>query len=41
MSILTNAQRNKLMHLENTLIMYGMYHAETFGEISKNVLCLT
>ena len=29
MSISTDAQRNKLMHLENTLVMYGIYSAET------------
>ena len=29
MSISTEAQRNKLMHLENSLIMYGVYNAET------------
>ena len=28
MSISTDAQRNKLMHLENSLIMYGVYNAE-------------
>ena len=41
MSISTDAQRNKLMHLENSLIMYGVYNAETFREISKNSPCLT
>ena len=29
MSILMDAQRSKLMHLENTLVMYGIYNAET------------
>ena len=29
MSISTNAQRNKLMHLEKSLIMYRIYDAET------------
>ena len=29
MSILMDTQRNKLMHLENTLVMYGIYNAET------------
>ena len=28
-SISTDVQRNKLMHLENTLVMYGIYNAET------------
>ena len=29
MSISTDAQRNKLMCLEDTLVMYGIYNAET------------
>ena len=29
MSILMDMQRNKLMHLENTIVMYGIYNAET------------
>ena len=29
MSIKTDIQRNKLMHLENTLVMYGVYNVET------------
>ena len=28
MSILADTQRNKLMHLENTLVMYGVYNAK-------------
>ena len=28
-SISMDGQRNKLMHLENTLVMYGVYNAET------------
>ena len=28
MSISMGMQRNKLMHLENTLVMYGIYNAE-------------
>ena len=28
MSLKTDIQRNKLMHLENTLVMYGVYNAE-------------
>ena len=35
MSVLTNTQRNKLMHLENTLIMYGIYNAETLEKLVK------
>ena len=37
MSVSTNAQRNKLIHLENTLIMYGIYNAETFEKLLKMV----
>ena len=29
MSISMDMQRNKFMHLENTLVMYGIYNAET------------
>ena len=29
MSIKTGIQRNRLMHLENTLGIYGVYSAET------------
>ena len=37
MSILTDAQRNKLMHLENTLVMYGIYNAETLEKLLQTV----
>ena len=37
MSILTDVQRNKLMHLENTLVMYGIYNAETLEKLVKTV----
>ena len=33
MSISMDAQRNKLMHLENTLVMYGIYNAEILEDI--------
>ena len=33
MSATTEAQRNKLMHLENSLIMYGVYNAETLAKL--------
>ena len=33
MSLLTDTQRNKLMHLENTLVMYGIYNAETLERL--------
>ena len=35
MSITTDAQRNKLIHLENSLIMYGVYNAETLSKLVK------
>ena len=35
MSISTDAQRNKLMHLENTLVMYRIYNAETLEQLVK------
>ena len=37
MSITTDAQRNKLMHLENSLIMYGVYNVETLSKLVKTV----
>ena len=30
-------QRNKLMHLENTLVMYGVYKAEMLERLVKTV----
>ena len=35
MSIMMDAQRNKLMHLENLLIMYRVYNAETLSKLVK------
>ena len=35
-----NTQRNKLMHLENTLIMYGIYNAETLEKLVKTIHAL-
>ena len=35
MSISTDMQRNKLMHLENTLVIYGFYNAKS----SKHSSC--
>ena len=35
MSISMDVQRNKLMHLENSLIMYGVYNAETLEKLVK------
>ena len=40
MSISTDAQRNKLMHLENTLVMSGIYSAETLEKLVKMVHAL-
>ena len=37
MSVSTDMHRNKLMHLENTLIMYGIYNAETLEKLIKTV----
>ena len=37
MSVLMNTHRNKLMHLENTLVMYGIYNAETLEKLVKTV----
>ena len=36
-SILMDAQRNKLMHLENTLVMYIIYNAKTLESLVKTV----
>ena len=40
MSITTGAQRNKFMHLENTLVMYGIYNAKTLENLVKTVHAL-
>ena len=37
MSVSMNTQRNKLMYLENTLIMYGIDNAETLEKLVKMV----
>ena len=37
MFISMDAQRNKCMHLENTLVMYGIYNAETLEKLIKTV----
>ena len=37
MSILMDTQRNKLMHLENSLVMYGIYNTETVEKLVKMV----
>ena len=40
MSISMDAQRNKLMHLENTLVMHGIYNAKTLESLIKTVHAL-
>ena len=35
MSAKTDIQRNRLMHLEDTLVMYGVYSAETLEKLIK------
>ena len=35
MSAKTDIQRNKLMYLEDTLVMYGVYSAETLEKCPK------
>ena len=40
MSVLMNTHRNKLMHLENTLIMYRIYNAATLEKLVKMVHAL-
>ena len=35
MSISLDPQRNKLMHLENTSVMYGIYNVETLEKLVK------
>ena len=37
MSVLMDTQRNKLMHLENTLVMYRIYNAVTLQNLVKTV----
>ena len=40
MSVTTDMQRNKLMHLENMMVMYGIYNAETLENLVKTVHAL-
>ena len=40
MSISTDTQRNKLMHLENSLIMYRVNKAETLEKLIKTTYIL-
>ena len=40
MSISTDAHRNKHMHLENTLVMYGIYNIATLEKLVKMVNAL-
>ena len=41
MSIQTDIQRNKNMYLENTLVMYGVYNAETLERLVKQFMHYT
>ena len=38
MSIQTDIQRNRLMHLENTLVMYEVFNAETLERLVKQFM---
>ena len=40
MSVTTDAQRNKLIHLENSLIMYGVYNVKTLSKLVKTAQIL-
>ena len=40
MSVTTDMQRNRLMHLENTLAIYRIYNAETLENLVKTVHAL-
>ena len=40
MSTQTDMQRNKLMHLEDNLVMYGIYNTETLEKLVKTVHAL-
>ena len=40
MSITMESQRNKLKHLENSLIMYGVYNVETLEKLVETVQVL-
>ena len=33
----TNIQKNKLMHLEESMVMYGVYNTETIEKLIKTV----
>ena len=41
MSVQTDIQSNKLMHLENTLVIYGIYNAETLEKLVKHFMYYT
>ena len=40
MPVMMEAQRNKLMNLENSLIMYRVYNMETLEKLVENVQVL-
>ena len=41
MSYKVDIQRNKLMHLEDTLVMYGGYNTETSEKLIKQYIHYT
>ena len=41
MSTKADIQRNKLMHLENNLVRYGVYNAETLEKLIKTNTYIT
>ena len=40
MSVTMDMQRNKLMHLENPLVMYGIFNTETLENLVKTIHAL-
>ena len=41
MTVLTYIQRNTLLHLENTMVMYGIYNAEMLENLVKQYMLYT
>ena len=41
MSSEVDIQKNKLIHLEDTLVIYGVYNAETLEKLIKTVIHYT
>ena len=40
MDIKTTIQHNKLMHLEQSMVMYGIYNAETLEQLTNMYHCI-